>query len=99
MTRPPIAARVPAYHELAPVWPVLLGDVLRFALQAADPPVKCGRLEVFAFLVTLPQQVDEQATRQAELDARRAERAAAVNGHSVSSSPQGDGHRAPAVRR
>ena len=83
MTRPPIAARVPAYHELAPVWPVLLGDVLRFALQASDASVKCGRLEVFAFLVTLPQQVEEQVARQAEIDARRAARTAADNGHAA----------------
>jgi hypothetical protein len=81
VTRPPIAARVPAYRELAAVWPVLLGDVMRFALQAGDPSVKCGRLETFAFLVQLPEQVEAQATRQAEVDARRAERAAVTNGH------------------
>jgi hypothetical protein len=55
MNRPPLAARVPAYRELAAVWPVLLA--------------------------ALPEQVAAQATRQAEVDARRAGRAASSNGH------------------
>ena len=87
MTRPPIEHRVPAYRDLASVWPTLLSDVMHFAMQSNDPAVKCGRLETFAFLVQLPQQVEEQAARAAEVDARRAERAAASNGH------------APAARR
>jgi hypothetical protein len=77
MSRPPIADRVPAYHALRAVWPTLLHDVMHFAMQSNDPAVKCGRLEMFAFLVQLPQQVEDQAARAAEVDARRAERAAA----------------------
>jgi hypothetical protein len=84
MTRPPILERVPAYRELATVWPTLLNDVMRFAMNASgDPAVRCGRLETFAFLCQLPEQVEDQAAYQAERETRRAERAAS-NGHAPS---------------
>ena len=76
MPRAPLEDRRDAYAHLAPAWPLLLYDVHRFAVAALDVSVRCGRLEVLAFLSDLPQRVEGQAQRQAD-------RASASNGHAA----------------
>jgi hypothetical protein len=76
MPRTPLEDRRVMYERLAPAWPALLEDVRHFAAAAQDATVRCGRLEVFAFLSDLPQRVEGQAARQAD-------RVSAGNGHAA----------------
>jgi hypothetical protein len=40
-----------AHSLCGPVWPAVLDDLVQFAMVPTDPAVRCGRLDVIAYIL------------------------------------------------
>lgn len=50
-----------AVHSLCgPVWPVILDDLVRYAVEPTDSAVRCGRLDMIAYILDSVIAIEEE---------------------------------------